>query len=224
MQACYSAATDFWFAVFLSGGTATSIDVDLFFVAFAVGTAWSAARVVSFTSAQLLVADPLPPHHLSFAVWVVRYRSWSAVADVLGVGCLQLSALDILTCRAVGPVDGPLSASIVPRAADALQAHSTAVGLLRSFATLIVVADLGDLLRPIVFLKLVAAGSSCVLGVSALLLRRLLQRRHAKTRVDGGLSLSHALLPLLGEHRARGIDEAQRGTGAAGADARRHDS
>ena len=147
---------------------------------------------------------------------------------MLGGGCLQLSALDILTCRAVGPVDGPLSAAVDEAAAEALLAHSTVVGLVRSSATLAVVFDVGGLLRPSVFFKLVAAGSSCLLGAAALLMHRLMMR-HAKAAArteaaapgageEGagpGASPRALLLPLLGASPgARG----RRGEGAGDAD------
>lgn len=93
-----------------------------------------------------------------------------------------MNALQVLTTGVVGGVDGPTSAPLSPHVWRRIVVHSTATcvavrsrtllirrmrvpsvwpcrSLLRAVAAVVVVADTGSYLTPVVFLKLVAAAS-----------------------------------------------------------------
>ena len=161
--------TDLLFGRQLLLSAAAAAYSGVFFGVWAVATAWSARRVyVLLRTATAYTGPPRAPHTLTFAAWIATRRAW--VSAVSALAALQLSALAVLTCRAMGRVDGAMCAPLEPRPLRALRAHATAISLVRNGAALIVAlcGAGGPLLSPAVFLKVATSGTACLLAIATL--------------------------------------------------------
>lgn len=110
-------------------------------------------------------------------------------------GSLQLPAMSVITCRAVGDVDGAMSAPVDPGLWRTLMLHATSIGLLRNASSMAVAltagAAAGGLLSPAVFLKLATSGTGAVLAVATMTVDAVgaVARRRERERERSVLSM-----------------------------------
>jgi hypothetical protein len=194
LAAIYYVGTDVLFARYLlSIGTSLS-NMLVFFGALGCSVLYSGRQVYGFTRTALALRAPPPPHTVPFAAWVARNRTWYGA--VLALSSLQMTALEVINCRAFGRVGGALSAPVDRRIWRGIIFHATAMSFLRNAAVLLVVTDVGGLLQPAVFLKLVSAAAGCLLALSTMALDAMLRRHPHVERGFGGAELSTSLLNL----------------------------
>jgi Fibronectin type III domain len=185
--------TDIYFGIQLlkTPGLAT-VYIAVFFATLGGATLWSGYRVYAFLRASTMHAGPIPsppPHRISFHDWFAGRRSW--MAAVACAGSLQLSALYVISCRAVGDVDGALSAPVDARLWRTLKFHATAIGFVRNVSSLVVAFAVGasaglSLLSPAVFLKLATSGMGAVLAATTMAVDGLASAARRRERERGG--------------------------------------
>lgn len=204
----YNIGTDFAFSVRVA--SMPMRDVAIFFAAMALATTWSGYQVLRFVSASLAShapplqpqpppRGPLPPAlhagpvALSFGAWVHAHRAWFGA--VAALGCLQMFALQLIVCGAVGAaVGGPMAAPVDAALWRRLLFHATATYLLRSAGALSVVIDTGGYLNPVVFLKLAAAVGGGLAAGATLVVDSLARRHGARGAAADGDPLAVALV------------------------------